>query len=144
VGDIYRNGDTYLLGFIKLGVGKLDKTSTTENENIISKISPKQYKQETEPYWKVLQCHKKTFEQSSNTAKALKTTVNDNTTLFDTAITSLQTRETDYKIAREQIMILNESLHPIPINKVATKKDFLMSRTKIVMKWVQLNFQSNI
>jgi hypothetical protein len=55
---IYRNGGTDLSGFIKLVVGKLDKTSTTENENIITKISPKQYKQETEPYWKVLQCHK--------------------------------------------------------------------------------------
>jgi hypothetical protein len=58
-GAIYRNEDTYLLGFIKLVVGKLDKTSTTENENIISKISPKKYKQETEPYWKVLQCQNK-------------------------------------------------------------------------------------
>jgi hypothetical protein len=77
-GATYRNGDTYLLDFIKLVVCKIDKTSTTENENSIIKISPKQYKQETEPYWKVLKWQKKYLEnlriQLPN-AKALKTTI---------------------------------------------------------------------
>jgi hypothetical protein len=70
-----RKGDTYLLGFIKLVVGKLDKTSTIENENIITKKSPTQYTQETETYWKVLQCHKK--EQSSNKTVKCKGIEND-------------------------------------------------------------------
>jgi hypothetical protein len=103
-----------VLGFIKLVVGKLDKTSTTEDENIITKISPKQYKQETEPYWKVLQCHQIHLDnprtQLSN-AKSLKTTANDNTNLFDTAITSLHTMETDYELDHEQIMRLKFNSH---------------------------------
>jgi uncharacterized membrane protein YgaE (UPF0421/DUF939 family) len=106
-----------LLDFIKLVVGKIDRTSTTESENIITKISPKKYKQQTEQYWKVLQCHnthlKYLLIHLSN-AKSLKMTVNDNNNLFDTILTSIQTMKTYNEIA-ERIMRLNESLNPSPI-----------------------------
>ena len=114
---MYRDGDTDLLDFIK----DIKKNPGTVK---LPKISPRQYKIQTEPYWKILKCHKKNLNNlrlQLATARELKTSVTDKNNLFDTAITSLQTMEADYGEARDRIMALNDSLNP-PVTKITRSK----------------------